>query len=277
MATVDQEPRSVYVPPAADAATALLRRPLFSAVRWGAIIAGVAAGISMQLVLTLLGIATGLSATDVNASNTGTAIGTMLWAGISMLIASFIGGYVAARMSGLKRKADGVLHGLVSWAVTTLLFVSLATSAGSSLLGGIFHTMGPSLMQGANTPGSPLSSLVSKNGAHLDANVLSGLQQDIQAGNREDAIRRLASAGVDSNRAASVVDQALIVSGKSESASPEARDTANRAVSNAGATAWTLFAAVALALVIAIAGGVVGAAGSRRTTWAGSSMAARTA
>lgn len=275
MATVDQEPRNVYVPPSADAATALLRRPLFSAVRWGAIIAGVAAGVSMQLVLTLLGIATGLSATDVNSSNSGTAIGTMLWAGVSMLIASFIGGYVAARMSGLKRKADGVLHGLVSWAVTTLLFVSLATSAGSSLLGGIFHTMGPALTQNAVSGGSPLASLTTPTGARLDANTMRGLQQDIQTGRREDAIRHLASAtGMDQERAAGVVDQALIVSGMPENASPQAREAANRAVSTAGATAWTLFATVALALVIAIAGGVVGAAGSRRTTWGGA-MATR--
>lgn len=201
MATADQEARSVFVQSPMDAISAA-RRPLFSAVRWGAIIAGVAAGVSVQLALTLLGIATGLSAADIAADNGRAAAGAMLWAGVSMLIAAYIGGYVAARMSGLKRKADGVLHGMVTWAVTTILFAVIAASAGGSLLGGIFNSMGPNVMQG------------------------------------------------------------------------NARIAADRSVESVSTTAWVLFATVALALAIGIAGGAVGAAGSRRTTWSSTPSAA---
>lgn len=272
MAIADQEPRNIYVESPTEAVVS--RRPLFSAVRWGAIFAGVAAGVSVQLVLTLLGIATGLSATDIGSAEQGMAVGAMLWAGVSMLIAAFVGGYVAARMSGLKRKADGVLHGLVSWAVTTLLFVTLAASAGGSLLGGIFNAMGPSVMQASVGNGSPIGALLRSQGANLDPNVLQQVQRDIQGGRREDAIRSLSAAtGMDPARAATIVDQALIITGSPEQASPQARVNADRAVENAGTTAWALFAAVALALAVAITGGVVGAAGARRTTWAGGTAA----
>lgn len=256
--------------------TAGLRRPLFAAVRWGAILAGVAAGVSMQLLLTLLGIASGLTVADVNADNTGTAMGAMLWAGVSMLIAAYIGGYVAARMSGLKRKSDGVLHGLVSWAVTMLLFVTLAASAGGALLGGLFNVgmsgVAPaaSVTSGVTRMESPVAGWLRSQAGNIDAPALDRLQQHIRAGERDAAISELAARpGMDAGRAAEVVDQALILSGSSASASPQARLAANRAVEGAGTTAWVLFAAVALALLLGMAGGATGALGARRISWVG--------
>src|SRR4051812_48319352 len=100
MASIPLEPGSSY----SDLAAA--RRPLVPAIRWGAVFAGVAVGVSVQLALTLLGIASGLSSTDVSQGET-VGMGPLIWAGLSMLIAAFIGGYVAARMTGLKRKVDG--------------------------------------------------------------------------------------------------------------------------------------------------------------------------
>src|SRR3569833_1036912 len=58
MATIHLEPGRAY----AEQAMAVngLRRPLFPAVRWGAVFAGVAVGIAVKLVLTLLGFVCGL-------------------------------------------------------------------------------------------------------------------------------------------------------------------------------------------------------------------------
>ncbi len=273
MPTVEQEPVKAYMQASIDPAVAALRRPIFPGVRWGAIFAGVAAGVSVQLVLTLFGIATGLSAAEVADANSGAAIGALLWAGASMLVAAFVGGYVAARMSGLKRKADGVLHGLVSWAVTTLLFATVAASAGGSMLGGIFNTMGPSVMQEGMRSGSTISEILRSQIGRMDMNSLQTLQQHIQAGRRDDAVEFLVgSTGMEPERAAQVVDQAMIVSGAAGSVSPQARAAAERAIDNAGTTAWVLFAAVALALAVGIAGGAVGAVSSRRTTWSSNSL-----
>jgi hypothetical protein len=252
----------------------VLRRPLFPAIRWGAVLAGVAVGISVQLVLTLLGIATGLSAMDVTQGGSPSTTGPLLWAGLSMLISAFVGGYVAARMSGLKRKVDGVLHGAVSWAVTTLLFAVLATSVSGSLLSGIFSNVGPSMVRssvGGNGDSAVGAMLKSQMGGNVDAATLQRLQRDIQAGRRDDAIRLMSSSmGMDSTRAATVVDQALILSGSPEQASPQSRAAANRAVETAGTAAWVVFIAVALSLAVAIGGGVLGAVGARRTTWVSS-------
>ena len=248
-----------------------LRRPMFPAIRWGAVMAGVAVGVSVQLALTLLGIATGLTTAEL-AEGEAMGTGPLIWAGFSMLVAAFVGGYVAARMSGLKRKADGVLHGAVSWAVTTILFAVLATSVGGALVSGVFSNMSQLARTGANAAAaggnSPLAALVRSQGGRLDAESMRQFQQLLQAGQRDQAVQLLSSRmGLDPTRAANIVDQALIITGSPQAASPQARAAAEGAMQTAGTAAWVVFLAVALALAIGITGGALGAAGSRRVSW----------
>jgi len=245
-----------------------LRRQAFPAIRWGAVLAGVAVGISVQLALTLLGIATGLTSTDV-AQGESVGTGPLIWAGLSMLVAAFVGGYVSARMSGLKRKADGVLHGAVTWAVTTIMFAVLATSVGGTLMSGVFNNMSQLAQAGLQGGGSsPVAAAMQSQGARLDAASMQQFQQHLQAGQRDPAIALLVSKlGVDQTRAAGIVDQALIITGSPQSASAQGRQTTEKAVQRAGAAAWVVFLAVALALAIGIGGGALGAAGSRRVSW----------
>ena len=276
MATVELGPDHAHHADTEIVQSPALRRPLFPAIRWGAVLAGVAVGVSVQLALALLGIATGLSAVDVAQGDNPGATGPLVWAGISMLIAAFVGGYVAARMSGLKRKADGILHGAVSWAVTTLMFATLATSMTGSLISSVFSSVAP-MARSAATQGSssPVVSMLRQQlGDKVDAASVQQLQQHIQAGRRDEAIQLMTGRmGVDQTKAATVVDQALIVSGSPDQASPQARQTADKAVSNASKAAWGVFLAVALSLALGIGGGIVGANGSRRTSWASSNMA----
>jgi hypothetical protein len=253
--------------------TSAYRRPLFPAIRWGAVLAGVVVGFSVQLVLTLLGIATGLTATNLSEGET-MGMGPLLWAGFSMLVAAFVGGYVAARMSGLKRRADGVLHGAVSWAVTTILFTALATSIGGALVGGVFTNMSQ-LARGAASSSangnsdSPLAALMRSQGGRMDADALRQLQDYLANGQRDQAVMLVSSTlGIDETKASSLVDQAMILSGSPNAASPQGRAAADNALHSAGAAAWVVFGAVALALLIGIGGGALGAAGSRRVNWA---------
>ncbi len=247
----------------------IVRRSLFPAIRWGAVLAGVAVGISVQLVLTLLGIASGLSMTSISTGET-PGTGALVWAGLSMLASALVGAYVAGRMSGLKRKMDGILHGVVSWAVTTLLFVVLATSAGGSLLAGLFSGLG----QGASTiaqtgGGSGVTNMLNRQlGTTIRPEDMRTLQGHIGAGRRDQAIDYMSSnMGVARERASTLVDQALILSGSPEQASPAGREAADRAVRGASMAAWVVFAAVALSLALSILGGALGAMGARRTTW----------
>lgn len=270
MATIGLDSGSTYPEQALGMQNAIWRRPFFPAIRWGAIFAGVAVGVSIQLALTLLGIASGLSAVNI-AEGEGVGMGPLIWGGISMLISAFIGGYVAARMSGLKRKADGVLHGAVAWAVTTLLFATMATSTGGMLMSSIFNNAAP-IARTAGNGGVALGSLLaSQLGTGISPAALQTLQQHIQAGRRNDAIQfMVGTMGVDKARAAAIVDQAMILSGSPEQASPQGRAEAEQAIRAASTAAWMMFTAVALSLVLGIAGGMLGAAGARRKTWTSS-------
>jgi hypothetical protein len=252
------------------------RRGLTPAVRWGAVVAGVAVGIAVQLALTLLGVASGLSSLDIAGGN-GASIGrgALIWAGISMLIASLVGGYVAARMTGLKRKADGVLHGVVTWSVTTMLFATLASSATGSMLGTMFSTINPQRAassvisgQAAASAGRMAEAIRSQTGVNVSPENLRMLEQYVANGQRDQAVQYMISnMGVEQGRAAAIVDQALIVSGKPAQASPQGQAQANQALDRAGMAAWTVFGAVALSLVLGILGGLLGSLGARRTTW----------
>lgn len=260
----DGEPERPY-----DPAGAYMRRPLFAAIRWGAILAGVAVGISVQLVLTLLGIATGLSTVDVTKGEA-MGIGPLLWAGFCMLVAAFVGGYVAARMSGLKRKTDGILHGAVAWAVTTILFATLATAIGGTLLSGVFTNMSR-----VAAGQSPAGQVIQQQLPSMPPANLRQFQNAIQSGQRDEAVQILVrSADIEATNAQSIVDQALIMAGRPESASPQARVAAEGAMRTAGAAAWVVFLAVALALAVGMGGGVLGAAGARRVSWSGPSARA---
>lgn len=252
------------------------RRTLLPAVRWGAVFAGVVVGVSVQLVLSLLGLASGLSTIDLQKGEA-SSIGPLAWAGLSMLISAFVGGYVAARMTGLKRKADGVLHGVVTWAVTTLLFASLATSAGG-LLGSVFygitliHGASDAMQrapQGARAPtGGLLGLLKNQLGSNIKPEMLEKLRQIIVAGQRDEAVEYMVTAlGVESARVEVVVDQAMILSGSAEQASDQGEGRAVQVSKAASSAAWTVFLAVALSLAMGIGGGVLGAIGARRTTW----------
>ena len=203
----------------------------------------------------------------IGAAVEGPATGALIWAGLSMLIAALIGAYVAGRMSGLKRKTDGVLHGVVTWAVTTLLFVFLATSASGSLLSGLFSSLNPGA---AVAQSGGVGALINRQmGTNVSPESLRTLQEHIGAGRRDQAIDYMSSSmGVKRDRAAGIVDQALILSGSPEQASPAGRDAANRALQQAGTTAWIAFGAVALSLMLCLLGGAIGAMGARRTTWA---------
>jgi hypothetical protein len=261
--------REEYTDPSQTLPGATLRRPLFPQIRWGAVLAGVAVGISLQLALALLGIATGLSTLDVAQGERPGGTAPLVWAAISMLISAFVGGYVTARMSGFKRKSDGILHGAVSWAVTTLLFALLATSVTGSLLSSVFSSVTPAVARTAAQGGSPAISMLQQQlGVNIDRATLQRVQRDIQSGQRDDAVNTLTGAGVDADKASTVVDQALIATGSPQQASQQGRNTADRAVGTAGKAAWGVFLAVALSLALGIGGGVLGAAGSRRVPWA---------
>ena len=128
-------------PTRAAASDAGMQATLLNKVSWGAIFAGVTIALVTQVILTLLGAGIGIAAIDPtgsassNPSATGFSIGAAVWTVVSALISAFAGGYIAARMSGRADRLAAGLHGLTTWAFTTLLVLYLLTTTVGSLVG----------------------------------------------------------------------------------------------------------------------------------------------
>ncbi len=246
------------------------RRPYFSEIRWGAIIAGVVSGSASYLLLALLGVAVGLTAVDPNAAEPvgRVPLATGIWTGISMLVGAFIGGYVAGHMSGLSRSMDGMLHGFVSWGATTLLYAVLTTTAIGALLGGTFRivsqgiqTTASAAVQGGGGTQNVLDQLAgmitgNQGQGQVSAESLSAVQQAIQAGDRQSAINIMVNdMGFERERAAQVVDKMTPLLSQTQGST---REMASQATDVLTTTSWWLFIGLLLSLACGIAGGAAG-------------------
>ncbi|MBI3897092.1 MAG: hypothetical protein HY308_02215 [Gammaproteobacteria bacterium] len=242
--------------------TRLARRSYFSAIRWGAILAGVVGGTASYLLLSLLGVAVGLTAIDpTSAEPIGRVpLGAGIWTGVSLLASAFIGGYVAGHMSGLSRSSDGMLHGFVSWAATTLLYAVLTTSAIGAILGGTFRVLTAGTQTAAqatsgNSQGAlnQLSQMIGANG-QVNPESLNAVRKAISSGNREQAIKVLVNdMGVAPDQAEQVVDRMTPLLSQQG-----ARETAAKATDALTAASWWLFIGLLLSLVLGVSGGATG-------------------
>ena len=112
-------------------------------VSWGGIFGGVLVAVGLLLLLAALGVAVGISAvqpTQTELAKVGTGAG--IWAGVSLLIALFVGGYVSTRIGATHDPSTGFFAGFLVWVVSLLLVAYLAASGVSSLAGGAFSLMG---------------------------------------------------------------------------------------------------------------------------------------
>jgi hypothetical protein len=224
---------AVEIAPAPD-------RGRLSPISWPAIFASLAVGISVMLLLTLAGIAVGFTVIEPGSDSPGAiTVGAATWQTISMLVAAIVGGYVAARLSGLRRTGDGVLHGAVSWGATTVLYAALATTALGTLTAGMFGLLTPQTSASAGATSAP------------------------SMANRNQMQQTLEGMGISSEQARTIVDR---LGAPAASSSPAAaRQDASAAADRVGvATGW-LTATVLLSLVLSVLGGAMGARGTRRT------------
>jgi hypothetical protein len=94
----------------------------------------------------MLGLGIGMSTVDPTAGDTPSAqavgIGAAVWWVVTSLVALFIGGWVAGHLAGIPERLDGTLHGLLTWAVTTLFTLYLLSTAVGNLVGGTLGVLG---------------------------------------------------------------------------------------------------------------------------------------
>jgi hypothetical protein len=105
----------------------------FDRVRWGPILAGLFAALSLLTLLSVLGLAIGLTAWDPGDDERRFSTGAGIWSIISALIAFFFGGWLAARSAAAVGERNGVLNGAMVWAVAIPLIIFIVGGGAASL------------------------------------------------------------------------------------------------------------------------------------------------
>jgi hypothetical protein len=144
--------------PSEDARTVLLNQ-----ISWGAVFAGVVVSLAAQLILNMLGVGIGASTIDPldggSPSAQSLGIGAGLWWTVSGIIAAFVGGHVAGRLAGKPRESTTAWHGLVAWAMATLIVFYLLTTALGGVIGGAYRTVAGAVGGAAQAAGPVIDRL----------------------------------------------------------------------------------------------------------------------
>jgi hypothetical protein len=141
-----------------------------SAASWPAIFAGAFAAVGISIVLLALGSGFGFAAVspwaDHGVSATTFAVTTAIWLIVTQWVSSGIGGYLAGR---LRTKWVGThthevffrdtAHGLVTWAVATVIVTALAASSVFTVLRGGAHAATETAAAGMHGVGHGMSSM----------------------------------------------------------------------------------------------------------------------
>ena len=154
----------------------------FSGVSWGAIVAGGVAAAAMAMILMTLGAGLGLIAISpwrgegVSAGTIG--IGVIVWSIIVEIAAFGIGGYLAGRLRTKWANLHGdevffrdTAHGLVTWALGTLVFVGLSASIAGYIARG---TAEAGLAAGAAAAGGGAAMMSAGPGSNATDGVMAG-------------------------------------------------------------------------------------------------------
>ena len=206
--------------------------PSVSGIRrvcWGAIFAGVFLAIILQLMLTLLGVAIGAGAMNPFKEQNpleGKALFSLIWLAVTIIISTWCAAFMAGRLSGGPRCADGLMHGIATWSVSTAIAVALLATAGGYIFGSNGTLMTDALAnarQGESQPNADTA--LAQSQPRNDAN-LSPTGRDQNSSGRPSAT--------------------------------QARQAAENLSSAAATTAWAGFGALALGLIISAWGGWVG-------------------
>jgi len=137
-------------------------------VSWGAVFAGAVAAIAIQLVLALIGLAFG--AANINPATqthpfAGFATGSAVWMFISGIIALFCGGWIAAHLAAVPKRADSMLHGVLCWSMATLATAFLVSVTAGRVVGGAAGIVG----QGLSAVGAGVGNLAAAAAAQTNA------------------------------------------------------------------------------------------------------------
>jgi hypothetical protein len=130
-----------------------LEDAVFSAVSWAAIFAGALTAVALSLVLLILGSGLGFAAmspwSNAGATASALTLSAIVWLIVMQWASAGVGGYITGRlrMRWLSTHHDEVFfrdtaHGLLTWALASVVTAALFASVMSSIVGGAAHAAG---------------------------------------------------------------------------------------------------------------------------------------
>ena len=147
-------------------ATTGIEESELSTLSWGAVIAGAVASAALTLFLLALGVGLGLSVvspwSDQGVSTTTFSIGAGLYLIAIAMLASTVGGYLAGRLrvkwAALNEHEvyfRDTAHGLVVWAVATVISASALGAAATHLANGLSAGLAPAAANASSANADP--------------------------------------------------------------------------------------------------------------------------
>jgi len=171
-------------------------------VSWGSVFGGVVTVMAISVLLTILASSISLFMLDPQAEHPASGIGTNvgIWTAVSFIISFTAGGFVAGKLAG----ADGMIHGFLVWATTTILTVILTFSlisgavkltgnilgSVSSVAGHVISGVGSAVGSGVSKAADGLESVFGD--MDIDGDVdMREVKQDVRQALRKSGIREL--------------------------------------------------------------------------------------
>lgn len=209
---------------------------IINKISWGAVFAGAVLALVVQLVLNMLGIGVGAAtldpATGDNPSATAMSMGAGIWFAVAGILAALAGGYAAGRLSGAPKESTASWHGLIAWAVSTIVVFYLLTTVIGGIVGGAYRGMASLVGGAANAVGSTAQTAAQVAAPDLQraADPFSSVEQSIRGatgGTDPGALRDAAVAAVraaitgDEQKAQEARDRAVETLAKAQNISVE--------------------------------------------------------
>jgi hypothetical protein len=145
-------------------------------INWNAVLIGAMAAIVAVVLFGLIGTAIGAHKTGVEGRITswsGVGFFSLAFAVIASFFAFVIGGWIAGRISGIRRAEDSTLQGAIVWLVAVFILVALAAMSGAIMNGwytGLAPT--PAVPAVPGQPADPALAIAVRNGALASAAAL---------------------------------------------------------------------------------------------------------
>lgn len=239
-------------------------------VSWGGIFGGVLVAVGLLLLLGALGLALGVAAvspgeTDMSTLGTGAGI----WAGISLLIALFVGGIVSTRIGAIVDGTTGFFEGALVWVVCIMLLaysagsgIGLLAGGASTLVGGAAKTIGAAVQGtgGVDVSGSVDEIVTRLRDPQTAQKVASatGMPLDQVRSSMNDIAQRVNGARDNPAQALSEAKQGLSQFYEKAKSSGALERRAEEIQPGLTKAAWITFGALLLSLAAAVIGALLG-------------------